>query len=128
MLIVTYTKSGYTYPIQFRKKVVLRLEQGMSIRTLADKYDLSPTTIQRWEKRLEPKGDYVRKPFKIADGALRKDVEAYPDDYQYERAQRFNCTGTAIRKALKRLGITQKKTLKHPKADAQSLSRILCIA
>ena len=88
---------------------MLRLEQGMSIRTLADKYDLSPTTIQRWKKCLEPKSNYIRKPFKIADDALRKDVEAYPDDYQYERAQRFNCTDTAIRKALKRLGITQKK-------------------
>ncbi|WP_227677800.1 hypothetical protein [Psychrobacter sp. H8-1] len=34
----------------------------------------------------------------------------------YERAQRLNCSKSGIEIALKRLGISQKKTLEHPKA------------
>jgi hypothetical protein len=38
----------------------------------------------------------------------------YPDDYQHERAVRFNCSQRAIGIALKRIGITQKKDLNSP--------------
>ena len=75
----------------------------------ADKYDLSPTTIQKWKKKLEPKPDCVRQPYKIQDQALREDVEKYPNDYHTQRAVRFNCTSAAISKALKRLNIKIKK-------------------
>ncbi|MGP5361653.1 IS630 transposase-related protein, partial [Psychrobacter celer] len=36
----------------------------------------------------------------------------HPDDYQYERARRLNCSKTGIYHALKRLGISQKKELR----------------
>ena len=55
-------------------------------------------------------------PSKIPNDALLKDVKWYPDDYMYERAQRFGCSKSGIKTALKRLGISQKKTLAHPKA------------
>jgi hypothetical protein len=48
--------------------------------------------------------------------ALIKDIEKFPDDYQWERAQRLNVTQPGIHYALKRLKISFKKTLKHPKA------------
>ena len=35
----------------------------------------------------------------------------HPDDYLYERAQRFGCSKSGIEAALKRLGISQKKDL-----------------
>ena len=41
--------------------------------------------------------------------ALRKDVEKYPDSYQYERAERFGVWQSTIGSALKRLGISYKK-------------------
>ena len=45
------------------------------------------------------------------------DVEAHPADYLHGRAKRFNCTPTAVHKAMRRYRISQKKTaLKHPKA------------
>ncbi|MGP5217380.1 IS630 transposase-related protein, partial [Psychrobacter celer] len=37
------------------------------------------------------------------------DVKDHPDDYHYERAQRFNCSPTGISKALKRIGVSKKK-------------------
>lgn len=95
-----------TYPIHFRKKVLAKLEQGMSIRDLADKYDLSPTTIQQWKKKLEPKVNVARKPFKIEEQAFRQDIERYPNDYHIQRAERFNCTVAAISKAFKRYAIS----------------------
>lgn len=55
-------------------------------------------------------------PIKIPDDVLLNDVKEHPDDYQYERARRLNCSKTGIYHALKRLGISQKKTLEHPKA------------
>nr|WP_084601827.1 IS630 transposase-related protein [Suttonella ornithocola] len=33
---------------------------------------------------------------------MLKDIEQYPDDYQWERARRFNCSQSAICYALKR--------------------------
>jgi len=49
--------------------------------------------------------------------ALKKDVELHPDDYQWERAKRFNVGQSTVGRALKRLGFSNKKTLKHPKAN-----------
>lgn len=64
---------------------------------------------------------------KINDELLRKDVEQYPDDFQRERAVRFNCTQRAIGLALKRLQITQKKTLKHPKTKPEEIEQFLSL-
>jgi len=98
-----------TYPVHFRKKVLAKLESGMSFRDIADKYDLSPTTIQKWKKKLEPKPDCVRQAFKINDQALRNDIEKYPYDTQRQRAERFNCSVAGISKAMKRLGLRTRK-------------------
>lgn len=56
------------------------------------------------------------KPHKIIDDVLLNDVKEHPDDYQYERAWRLDCSRTGIYHALKRLRISKKKTLAHPKA------------
>ena len=45
----------------------------------------------------------------ITDEMLEGLVEKYPDDYQYERAQRFGCGTSSIGDALRRLKITVKK-------------------
>ena len=43
--------------------------------------------------------------------ALARDVEAYPDAYQYERAARLGVSIRCVGYALKRLGVTYKKSL-----------------
>ena len=45
-----------------------------------------------------------------------KVLEQHPDDYMYERAQRFGCSKSGIEAALKRLGISQKKDLRASKS------------
>lgn len=97
-----------TYPITLRKKVLQSLEQGMSVRTAAKLYDMSPTTIINWKKDISIK-PIVRAPRKISNDALKQDITDYPDAYYYERAARLSCSKSGIEAAMKRLGYTRKK-------------------
>lgn len=111
--IVNTSKNQYntnmSYPIHFRKKILAKLEEGQSIRAVAQHFEINKNTIVEWKKRIEIKRTRPRKPSKVDDDALRADVEQYPDDYQYERAARFGCGTSTIGDALKRLNITVKK-------------------
>jgi transposase len=88
----------------------------MTFAQAVDFYNISPTTIQKWKKRIHSKTTRQVKPHKITDERLFKDVKDYPDSYHYERARRLKCSKSGICETLKRLGISQKKTLEHPKA------------
>jgi len=48
---------------------------------------------------------------------LEEDVRQRPDDFQYERAERFGVSPNGILYALRRLKISHKKTLFHPRAN-----------
>ena len=106
-----------TYSADFRSQVIKSVKnKDMSIRQACTFYDISKTTLQRWLKNPVIKKTRDKPPSKIPNDALLKDVAQYPDDYMYERAQRLGCSKSGIEIALKRLGISQKKTLEHPKA------------
>ncbi|SNT69461.1 IS630 transposase-related protein [Psychrobacter sp. LV10R520-6] len=107
-----------TYSLDFRKQVLKSLDDGMTYAQAVEFYDLSPTTIQNWKRRIHSKATRQTKPHKIIDDVLLNDVKEYPDDYQYERARRLNCSSTGIHSALKRLKISKKKDLRA----SQSLS------
>ena len=98
-----------TYSIDFRKQVLRSIKYGMTIREAAIFYELSTSTIHSWQQELVPKITRNKAPTKIPNEALLKDVEQYPDDYMYERAQRLGCSKSGIESALKRLGISQKR-------------------
>ena len=101
-----------TYSADFRAQVLKSVkQQGMSIRQACAFYDISKATLQNWLK--DPSINLTRNkpPSKIPNDALLKDVEQHPDDYLYERAQRFGCSKSGIEAALKRLGVSQKKDL-----------------
>nr|WP_201530095.1 IS630 transposase-related protein [Psychrobacter frigidicola] len=106
-----------TYSADFRAQVLKSVEQqGMSIRQACAFYDISKATLQLWLKDPSIKLTRNKPPTKIPNEALLKDVEQYPDDYMYERAQRFNCSKSGIEAALKRLGISKKKDLRASKS------------
>nr|WP_313975637.1 IS630 transposase-related protein [uncultured Psychrobacter sp.] len=105
-----------TYSIDYRKQVLSRIADGMTIREAALFYRLSTSTIQSWQQNLLPKTTRNKAPTKIPDDALIEDVKRYPDDYNYERARHLDCSRTGIFNALKRLCISQKKILENPKA------------
>ena len=105
-----------TYSLDFRKQVLKSLDNGMTFAQAAEFYNLSPTTIQNWKRRVHSKATRQTKPYKIPDDVLLNDVKEHPDDYQYERERRLNCSKTGIYHALKRLSISQKKDLRAPKS------------
>jgi len=77
-------------------------------------YEISESTLKEWRRQvintwgqeITPKKRRWRK---IEPGELLLDVHRNPDDFNYERAKRFNCSVEAIRKAMKKLNITRKK-------------------
>lgn len=105
-----------TYSLDFRKQVLKSLDEGMTFAEAAEFYNLSPTTIQNWKRRVHSKTTRQTKPYKIPDDVLLNDVKEHPDAYQYERARRLNCSKTGIYHALKRLGISQKKDIRTSKS------------
>ncbi len=96
------------YSLDFRKQVLQALEKR-SFRQVAKDFGISLATIQNWKAELNPKAQGERHS-KISLDALRRDVEMYPDAYQYERAERFNCKQSAICKRLKKIKVSKKNS------------------
>lgn len=99
-----------TYSTDFRRKVLdIKEQEKLTIEEAAKRFDIGVANFSRWKKELEPKRTRNKPASKIDMEALKRDVESYPDAYNHERGKRFNVTEGAIRKALKRLGISYKK-------------------
>jgi len=105
-----------TYSFDFRIHILsIRTKEGLSFAEASERFGVGIASLVRWSKQPEPKLTREHRPRKIDMNALRKDVEDYPDAYQYERARRFGVTQKAIWVALKKLDITYKKSLETSK-------------
>lgn len=114
-----------TYSADFRAQVIKSVKQNdMSIRQACTFYNISKTALQRWLKDSSIKQTRDKRPTKIHDELLLKDIEKHPDDYLYERARRFNCSKTGMHTALKRLGISQKEDLGTSKSLSNQKSGV----
>ena len=114
-----------TYSADFRAQVIKSVKnQDMTIRQACIFYNVSKTALQRWLKNPTIKQSRDKPPSKIPNEALLKDVEQYPDDYMYERAQRLGCSKSGIEIALKRLSISQKKDLGASKSLSDKKSGV----
>jgi len=104
-----------TYSVDFRKKVLqIREAEYLSIEAVAIRFGVGKASVMRWLIELEPKKRRNKPATKIDMEALKKDVEYYPDSYQYERAERLGVSRSGIYWALKRLDITYKKNTDSP--------------
>jgi transposase len=79
-----------------------------------DAFGVSASALKEWQKKYKETGSLENKPlnrtwWKIDPQKLKADVEAHLDDFNDERAERFGCSGQAIRQALRKLTITRKK-------------------
>ena len=102
-----------TYPVCFRKKILTYKDKhNLSLRATAKHFKIAINSVVRWEEQPEPAKTKARPSIKIPEEALRKDVEAHPDDFLYERARRFGVTAVGIHLALKRLKLSRKKNTK----------------
>ena len=73
--------------------------------------------MTRWVKNPNPRQTRNKPATKIDMIALARDVPEFPDAYQAERARRLGVSEKGIGHALRRMNISYKKTLQHPKAD-----------
>ena len=102
-----------TYPGSFRQKVLTyKKKHNLSIRATAKHFEIAINSVVSWLEKPEPAKTKSRPSIKISKEALLKDVEDYPDDFLYERAQRFDATPAGIHLALKRLKLSRKKNSK----------------
>ena len=112
-----------TYPACYRKKILAyKNKHNLSIREAAKHFKIGINSIVRWQIQPDPAKTKSRPPIKIPVEALRKDVEDYPDDFLYERAQRFGVTAVGVHLALKRLKLSRKKNTKTSKRQRSTQS------
>ena len=103
-----------SYDEKFRKRTLEYWHEGHTLTQTREVFKLSVMTIYKWDKQLKEEGNLnkhpVKRPFKKIDPEkLQEYITANPEAYLREIAVIFNCSSTAIRKALKRLKITRKK-------------------
>jgi transposase len=101
------------YDKVLRERAVLYRETHSQKET-CDAFGVSSSALKEWQKKYRATGSLENKPLqrtwrKIDPQKLKADVKAHPDDFNDERAQRFGCSGEAIRQALGKLKITRKK-------------------
>ena len=101
-----------TYPISFRRHVLsVKERESLTFKQAApDRFSVGIASLVRWSATLEPKAYCRKNGLKIDLKKLAQDVLDYPDAYQYERAFHFNVTPKAIWQALRKLGVTYKKS------------------
>ena len=98
------------YSLDFRQRVFAYKEKHqLTFEQTSKHFDINIATLFRWKKRLEPCVTRNRPAIKVNMDALEKDIEDFPDDYQWERAKRLNVTQPSIHYALKRLKMSVKK-------------------
>ncbi len=100
------------YSVDFRKKVLsIRTKEKLSVEATAKRFHIGEASIFRWLKKVDPCRKRNKPATKIKKETLKKDVENYPDAYNYERAKRLKVSTSGIFWALKRLGVTYKKNV-----------------
>jgi len=102
---------------QLRKIVLSYLNKGNTLQQAADIYSVSISSIKRWRKTKRELGTVALRarpctPYKIETDKLQAYIKSHPDAYLQEIATHFGVTDSGICKALKRLDITRKKSLR----------------
>ena len=106
-----------TYPISFRRHVLaVKEREGLIFLETAERFAVGIASLVRWNKEIEPKIYRRERGLKIDLETLAQDVSDTPDAYQYERAVRFGVTPKAIWQALRKLGVTYKKSHAAPES------------
>ena len=112
-----------SYPISFRQHALsVREKEELTFDEASARFCVGIASLKRCSKRISPKPHERKKVRKLDLDKLRQDVLDHPDDYQSERAARFGVCQKSIWQALRKLGVT------HKKSDAASQSGRRCTA
>ena len=103
------------YSLDYRQRVMrIKEEEGLTYEATSKRFRVGMRTLFKWSKRIEPKLKRNKPATKVDMEALRRDVDLYPDKYQWERAKAFGVSTPTIFYALKRLGVSYKKNTVSP--------------
>ena len=115
-----------TYSKDFREKVFkIKAREKLSISKTAKRFDIGTTTLVNWLKGKIPKNERNKPATRIDMEALARDIKEYPDAYSYERARRLGCSKNGVWYALKRLGVTYKKSPEASKSERRRQANLL---
>ena len=103
-----------SYSTDLRERVVKYRLAGHTIKETCEVFGIGNYAVSKWIKQYKETGDLSNRPLnrgckKIAPEKLKAYITEHPDAYQREIAEIFGCSAEAIRKAMKRLGISRKK-------------------
>jgi len=113
------------YSLDFRRHAIkIKERENLTFEKTAERFGIGARTLFRWQNRIEPKTKRDRPAVKIDMDKLKEDVKKHPDDFQYERAERFGVSRWGIGLALRRLGITYKK---NPESPRGRLRKTYCL-
>lgn len=106
-----------TYSLDFRRKVLnVKEEENITFEQASKRFKIGIRTLFRWNKRIKPKANRNKPANKIDMDKLREDIKNRPDDFQYERAERFGVSQWGIGLAMRRLKISYKKNSESSKS------------
>ena len=115
-----------TYSKDFREKVLkIKAREKLSISKAATRFDIGTTTLVNWLKGKIPKNKRRKPATKIDMDALAVDIKEHADAYSYERAGRLGYSESGVWYALKRLGVTYKKSPEASKGERRRQANIL---
>jgi len=105
------------YSLDFRQRVFkIKQEEELTFEQVSKRFGVSMRSLFNWSNRIEPRATRDRPATKIEMEKLEEDVRQRPDDFQYERAERFKVSPNAILYALRRLKISHKKNSISPQS------------
>ena len=90
------------------------MAKGHTIAEASEVFEVGTATIKEWRKLQKETGSLAKRPLKrtpkkIDPKKLNAYIEEHPDAYLREIAEVFDCSITAVFKALKKLNFTLKK-------------------
>ena len=113
-----------SYSVDLRLKALKYLKQGGTVKEACVIFEISRSTLQRWQRMMNKTGTVNvkprdRTPYKINNEELKAYISKHPDAYLSEIATYFQVTSQCIFIALKRLKITRKKRPFFTKNEAK---------
>jgi transposase len=100
-----------------RERILVSVDEGEEIDFVSARYGVSRRTLYYWLARRRDGVEFVKKSGRkvgfcpvIDEEKLKASVEEEPDMYGYGRASLLGCGVSSISAALKRLGLTRKKS------------------
>lgn len=102
----------------------IKEREGLTFEETRRRFHMGIATLFRWQRKIEPCVKRNKPATKIDMEKLKEDVEKHPDDYQWERAQKFKVSPNGILYALRRLGKSYKKNSVSSQSRRISQSRV----